>query len=335
MDESRRPPVVRTSQRWPDAEDVQRIAGQLRLHPHRGYLVLVLNFRGAADTIECVGSLLDGGAPASAVLVIDNASGGADAEQVAAAHPSVAVLALPENLGYAGGNDVATLVARASGATGVIVLNNDTTVAPRFVDDLVDYMTEHPEVTVACPEITWYHDPGLLWYGGGSYSPWRGYAVTEGRRAAAGGRYSRERDVTFATGCAMAIRLGGLRRAMPFVPEFFGYVEDAELSLHAVAHGGRVVFTPRTWVRHKEGIAFAALGGQPLRIRLSVRNTLWVARRYLKWYHWAVAGPRLLGGYLGRFALIFLIRRDAASLRALLEGLGTGLRSPLPASLLD
>lgn len=325
--------VCRTSQRWPDAAESRTLAKSLGLRPHRGHQVLVLNFRGAADTLECVKSLLDAGVPEKAILVVDNASGGEDAAQIAVAFPTVPVLGLPENLGYAGGNDVAMNVARAAGCQIAVILNNDTVVAPRFLDDIADFMVSHERVAVMCPKITWYASPDLLWYAGGSYSRWRGYAVTHGRREADGPRFNETRPVSFATGCAVAIRLASLPRHVAFVPEFFGYVEDAELSLYAASSGHAVVYAPVTWVRHKEGMSFNTLGGQPLRIRLSVRNTIWVARRYLRWYHWLLAGPRLVIGYLGRFVAIYLVRRDLRSLKALVDGLIEGLMDPLPSAL--
>lgn len=325
--------ALSAAQSLPSADEAARLATRLGLRPHRGHVALVLNFRGASDTIECISSLLDAGTPADAILVVDNASGGADVERIAQAHPRVPLLALPVNTGYAGGNNAAARVARAAGARVAVVLNNDTTVAPGFLDAIADFMSARPRVMVASPKITWYQDPERLWYAGGSYSPWRGFALTEGRSERDDGRFDAIRPVTFATGCAVAIRLEAVDRTDPFVGEFFGYAEDLELCRYAASRRAEVMYAPVTVVRHKEGLSFNALGGQPLRIRLSVRNTLWVARRYLRWYHWLAAGPSILFRYLGRFAGIYVVRRDAASLAAMLRGAVEGLTMRLPAPL--
>ena len=149
-----------------------------RLAPHRGWIVVVLNYQGQADTLECLRSLRAGGCPDRAILVVDNASGGDDARVIAERFPAVPLLALDTNGGFAGGNNRGFLAAKAAGARHVLFLNNDTVVEDGFLDALADFAEGRPDAAVFVPKICWYHQPDRIWFGGGRFSYWTARAST-------------------------------------------------------------------------------------------------------------------------------------------------------------
>ena len=91
---------------------------------------VIVNYDQREHTLRCVASVLDALAsvdgPTEAILV-DNASTDGTVEAVRERFPGVAVVASPENLGFAGG--VAAGLRRASGEWA-LMLNNDATIAP-------------------------------------------------------------------------------------------------------------------------------------------------------------------------------------------------------------
>src|SRR5690242_8335230 len=70
-------------------------------------------------------------------MVVDNGSRDGTIEQVRARFPDVALLALPENRGFAGGNNAGIAAALDAGAAGVLLLNNDAVVMPDFLPPLL------------------------------------------------------------------------------------------------------------------------------------------------------------------------------------------------------
>ena len=74
--------------------------------PARQLLVVVLNYNGIADTLDCLDSLRAQSCAGIATLVIDNGSRNDDLGRIAARFPDVEVIALGENRGWAGGNNV-------------------------------------------------------------------------------------------------------------------------------------------------------------------------------------------------------------------------------------
>lgn len=120
-----------------------------------GLAVVIVNYRTAALAVDCLRALAGEVAalPSCRVTVVDNASGDGSAETLHAAVRAhgwdwAAVLALPENRGFAAGNNAA-LRAEPPIPDYVLLLNPDTVVRPGAVGELVAFMDRHPAVGIA------------------------------------------------------------------------------------------------------------------------------------------------------------------------------------------
>src|SRR5690348_6847169 len=97
--------------------------------------VVIVNFNTRDDLLACLASIAD--APPASPLhihVVDNASSDDSVAAVRRAHPSVNVIALGHNAGFAAANNVAI---RASTSPLILLLNSDTRVRPGAIDALV------------------------------------------------------------------------------------------------------------------------------------------------------------------------------------------------------
>jgi GT2 family glycosyltransferase len=94
--------------------------------------VVILNFHGLDETLECIAGLgaLDWPADRLEVVVVDNCPGCDEVAALRAAHPDVVVVASETNTGFAGGCNLG-----ARHATGEVVafLNNDARPEPRWI----------------------------------------------------------------------------------------------------------------------------------------------------------------------------------------------------------
>ncbi|MCS6862682.1 MAG: glycosyltransferase, partial [Abditibacteriales bacterium] len=90
--------------------------------------VLVLNWNGKADTLECLESLRRVDYPNFEIIVVDNASTDDSVAAIRQAYPELVILQNSDNLGYAEGNNVGIRYAKARGSDYVFILNNDTVV---------------------------------------------------------------------------------------------------------------------------------------------------------------------------------------------------------------
>ena len=187
---------------------------------------VVVNYRGWAETRACVESLLAVDYSRHSVVVVENGSGEAEADALAAAMPAVVhVLRSDSNLGYGGGANVGLRWALQAGAEYAWVLNNDTTVDTRSVAELVRAMESDPSYGAVSPQIeapVGPESPRGVWYAGG---------VVDLRRVTTSHTLDLlETDALlvptgFVTGCAMFLRTRALAENGLFWDRLFLYWE--------------------------------------------------------------------------------------------------------------
>src|SRR3970282_211531 len=107
------------------------------MNPPPEVAVVILNWNGFSDTSECLDSLRRITYPSFKAIVIDNGSSGDEASALRERFPEARVIASPKNLGFAGGCNLAIRQAADDEPEYVLLLNNDVTVDPRFLDGLV------------------------------------------------------------------------------------------------------------------------------------------------------------------------------------------------------
>nr|WP_156756769.1 glycosyltransferase [Actinokineospora pegani] len=214
--------------------------------------VVVVNFRGAADTAACVRSLradLDYPPDRLQVVVVDN--GAHDAAELAGLE-GVELVVSPENLGFAGGCNLG--VEHATG-TVLAFLNNDARPHPDWLRAAVRVLAAQPDVAaVASKVLDWdgaaidFVDGGLTWFGMG-YKRHAGLPDD--------GSHDAARDVLFATGSAMVVRAGAFRALDGFDERFFMFYEDVDLGWRLNLRGWRVRFEPTSLTYHRHHASMA------------------------------------------------------------------------------
>jgi len=225
--------------------------------------VIVLNYNRRDDTLECVESVLKSDYPGLKVLMVDNASSDGTPDAVHERFPGAEVLVNERNLMYAGGNNAGMRYALGKGAGYLLLLNNDTVVAPDMVSKLVEAAESHPGVGLLGPMI-YYHglaSGGIerIWYAGGLVNLWTGLFAHRGIREYDDGGYGLVEDTGYVTGCAMMISRECAER-VGFLDESYGmYSEDLDYSLRARAAGYSLLFVPKARMWHKVSVS---IGGE-------------------------------------------------------------------------
>ncbi|MBV9848466.1 MAG: glycosyltransferase family 2 protein [Armatimonadetes bacterium] len=278
--------------------------------------IILVNWNGIADTMECLRSLSRVTYPNCSVIVVDNGSREDEAGALRAAFPAVTVLATGENLGFTGGNNVGIRHALGAGAEYVLCLNNDTVVDPGFLEPLVAALEGDPGAGLAAPHIFLYGEPRDLWYAGAEYS--FDLETLRARRGpawhviptAADLERTEPHETQIVTGCALLARTGVMRRLGGFDERYFAYYEDVELNLRVAGMGLRRLVVPASRVWHKES---RSTGGpmSPTVYFYMVRNTFMLAQDH------APGGPSAGNAYYRHYARIS--RQVARSLMGLTQ----------------
>ena len=260
--------------------------------------IIVLNYNRKDDTLDCLESLYRMKYPNFEVVMVDNGSNDGTALAVMEAYPHAHVIENRRNLMFSGGNNVGIRAALAEGADYVLLLNNDTVVAPDMLSKMVDAMRAHPEAGMAGPKIYYYppKDGGteLIWYAGGIVKLWQGLTAHRGIRERDTGQYKEVEYTEYITGCALLATRECLEKVGLLDPLYYIYAEDADLTMRARLAGYKLLFVPDAKMWHKVS---SSTGGEfsSFKIKNKIRSNLRFFIRYTKPHHWLTIPWFVLG----------------------------------------
>ncbi len=215
--------------------------------------IVILDYNGLADTLQCLVSLRSVRYNNVSVYVIDNGSAEDDASIVASAFPDVLVHRNADNLGFALGANQGMQLALRDGAEYVLFLNNDAVVQPDSVPKLVDAMERDPNLGICGPAILHSHGRTIQNLGY-VYNPWFGWARAVGASRAVGWRPKEPHRIAWLMGCALLCRRSLLVQTGGFDADFFLYWEDHHLCWKAKQIGFSIAVVPDATVLHRKTV---------------------------------------------------------------------------------
>jgi GT2 family glycosyltransferase len=232
--------------------------------------VVVLNWNGWQDTIDCVASLRSMTGIEFHILVIDNGSTDGSVAHIEAALPGTEILQTGANLGFGGGCNVGIRHALAAGAEYVWLVNSDATVAPGALTAMVRVADHNPALGVVGSVL---FDGGTVYrvqlWGGGRINLWLGRSI---HSMCAG-------PIDFISGASMLLRRAALEDVGVFdEASFFMYWEDTDLGFRMREAGWQLAVAADSHIWHKES---ASLGlGSPVLDAYATRSCVRFLRRY-------------------------------------------------------
>jgi GT2 family glycosyltransferase len=212
--------------------------------------VVILNWRRPEAILACLNSLGSVNYPALDVVVVDNGSANGSPAQIRRQFSHVTVIENGRNLGYAAGCNVGIAYLLGRGADYVLLLNDDTEVAPDLLRQLVAVGESNPTIGLLGPKIYYHSHPNVIWSAGGAVD-----ALGQPRHLRVdeldGGEPEPVRDVGYATGCGLLVKRHVIERIGALDERFFAYFEETEWCSRAQRAGFRVVYVPQAHMWHK------------------------------------------------------------------------------------
>jgi GT2 family glycosyltransferase len=200
--------------------------------------------------MECLRSLRDSTYRNLRILVLDCESTDECREAVRAAFEGVQVLELPENLGYAGNNNVGIRRGFKERADWIFVLNEDTVLARDCLAKLVEVGEQERDIGILGPLVYHYDEPKVIQSAGGRIDRfWR--ASHSWQNVRDDGSLQRPREVHWISGCAILVRRDMVTDVGALDERFFAYWEETEWCIRAARAGWRIVNVPAAKIWHK------------------------------------------------------------------------------------
>lgn len=213
--------------------------------------IVLLNYKGCQDTIECIESLEQITYRNYKIIIVDNNSKDGSEEILRNKFPQHIVIQSGENLGFSGGNNVGIKYALENGADYILLLNNDTLVEPDFLNPLVEEAEKDKAIGIVAGKINYYYDKNIIWSAGGYISEIKGCGYHYGINEVDVGQYDKKREVTCLTGCLQLIKKEVIKEVGLYDEDYFLYFEDVDYCYRVKKHGFKLVYVPQSKIYHK------------------------------------------------------------------------------------
>jgi GT2 family glycosyltransferase len=280
--------------------------------------IVILNWNGKKYLEEFLPFLFTTTYPRYRVIVADNGSSDDSLSFLQETYPSIEIIRLDDNYGFAKGYNMALKQVEAD---YYILLNSDVKVTAGWIEPMISLLGQDQQIAACQPKLLSYHQPAYFEYAGGAggWLDHYGYPFAMGRVfdicEADTGQYNQPRAIFWASGAALCVRASVFHEAGGFDDYFFAHQEEIDLCWRIQLLGYKVYSCPSSVVYHVGGGTLPK--GNSLKTYLNFRNNnIMIYKNMYGWRKWYVLTARalldtvsafksLLKGDRGFFAAVF------------------------------
>jgi GT2 family glycosyltransferase len=291
--------------------------------------VVILNWNGAEylrkflPALICYTQL-----PDVEIVIADNGSTDDSLEVLSAEFPSLRVIELEKNYGFAGGYNRALA---SLDSEYYLLLNSDVEVSENWLAPMLEFMKNNPQVAVCQPKIRSFHNKEYFEYAGasGGFIDKFGYPFCRGRILGTTekdtGQYDDIAPIFWATGACFLVRADAFWEMEGFDVDFFAHMEEIDLCWRLRNSGYEIACVPQSVVYHVGGGTLNA--ESPYKTYLNFRNNLLMLYKNLPaeklrktmfvrfFLDYLASFHLILGGKFANARQIFKARRDYKKMR--------------------
>lgn len=185
------------------------------------------------------------------VIVVDSNSKDETPQLIKDTFPEVRLIASPENIGYAGGNNVGIREALKGGADYVAVVTQDVYVSPDWLLQAVAAAETEPSIGAVQPLLLLWPESELI-NSTGNQIHFLGYGFAgDYKLPREEYRSSQLSDIPYFSGAIVLLSCKALREVGDFDEEMWMYNEDQDLGWRMWLHGYRNVLAPLSTAHHQ------------------------------------------------------------------------------------
>ncbi|MFH1259984.1 MAG: glycosyltransferase family 2 protein [Elusimicrobiota bacterium] len=229
--------------------------------------IVIVNYNTGELLKNCLDSISSNLSYSSyEIIVVDNNSADGSREMLSV-YPGIKPIFNGQNLGFGRANNRGIKIARGD---YVLLLNSDTIVLPKSIDQVVNYLDNNPSVGVLGPrlvgkdrkikQMSWVFLPSFFWeFVQKIFSP-KNIKLSL-VRVIVDLIQRKEREVPSVAGASMFIRRKVFEEAGFLDENLFLYFEEPDFCLRVKKKGWKVVFYPAAEIIHLLGETMVKTGG--------------------------------------------------------------------------
>lgn len=232
--------------------------------------IVIPNYNGKHFMEPCLSSLSEQTYKNFHILVVDNASSDGSIEYMEENYPDIELIKLQKNYGF---SKAVNIGIQHSRTPYVILLNNDTTVDTRYVEEMVKAIEKSPKIfSVSSKMIQMYH-PELIDSAGDLYTL-SGWGVCRGCGRPVS-NYTKYDEIFTACAGAAIYRRSVFDEIGYFDENHFAYLEDIDIGYRARIYGYYNMYCPTALVYHV-GSGTSGSKYNSFKVKLAARNNLYL-----------------------------------------------------------
>ncbi len=242
--------------------------------------IITVNYNGLDLTVELLNSIRRSTYPNLEIFVVDNASRENPRAFLKAHYPEVRFIRSEQNLGFAGGNNLA--VQEAQGEY-LFFINNDAEIRGGGLDLLVATFENNIKVGMVSPLICYFNESknaeaDLIQYAGMTQvSALTARNKTVGEKELDKGQFSEPMETAYGHGAAMMVSREVVEKAGVMFNDFFLYYEELDWCERIRNAGFSIWVEPNARIYHKESASVGAMS--TLKTYYINRNRIYFMRR--------------------------------------------------------
>lgn len=290
--------------------------------------VIIVNWNGWEDTIECLESLFQINYPKYQIIVVDNHSQDDSVKRIKeyAKKRKLIIILNDENYGFAEGNNIGIKYAQENfNPDYILLLNNDTVVDKDFLNELVNAGENDDTIGILGPKIYFYDAPNVIWSAGCKIS-WklaRGIQIGSGELDQ--GQYDEQKEVEYVSGSAFLIKTNAIKKIGLMDKNYFLYFEESDWTLRANQAGYKSLYVPSAKIWHKISRSGGGIS-KPIGLYYITRNR-WIFMK--KWAKKSDYYIFIIYQTVGAIILpitLSIYYRNTSLLKAYYQGLWNGIK---------
>ena len=252
---------------------------------------VLVNWNGAADTLECMASLDRMDYPGHETIVIDNGSTDDSVPLIRRSFPHCQLIERKRNTGFAAAANAGMRAAMEDDADYAWLLNNDTVVEADTLKHLVGTAEKDPRIGLISPVLLHYAEPDKVQFRG-SRVEWKRYEIRMAQSKGQRDRLDRRAYTPVLWGTALLVPRRTFLEVGVLNEEYFAYHEDVDYCVRTERAGMECVLDQGARVYHKDSRSTGSRTA-PLQVYLRTRNI------YFFWMSHLRAGrPRYVVSYI-------------------------------------